>query len=101
MMKQIIILTDGCSNEGISPIAAAAHAYQEGIVVNVIGVVDNGAMNGERGMEEISEIARAGGGMSRLVTAAVLAQTVQMMTRKTVVQTIHQVVNRELRQILG
>jgi Ca-activated chloride channel homolog len=100
MMKQIILITDGCSNVGFSPVAAAAHAQQEGIVVNVIGVVDAGEQ-GERGMDEIAEIARAGGGMSRLVTPAVLSQTVQMMTRKTVVQTMHQVVNRELRQILG
>ncbi|MDF2814008.1 MAG: hypothetical protein K0Q81_208 [Paenibacillus sp.] len=101
MMKQIILITDGCSNEGISPIAAAAHAYQEGIIVNVIGVADGGEQHGERGMDEIAEIARAGGGMSRLVTPAALSQTVQMMTRKTVVQTMHQVVNRELKQILG
>lgn len=100
MMKQIIVITDGCSNVGSSPVAAAAHAQLEGIVVNVIGVVDTGEQ-GERGMDEIAEIARAGGGMSRLVTPAGLSQTVQMMTRQTVVQTMHQVVGRELRQILG
>ncbi|MDF2668218.1 MAG: hypothetical protein K0R67_524 [Paenibacillus sp.] len=101
MMKQIIVITDGCSNEGISPVAAAAHAHQEGIIVNVIGITDGGEQQGGRGLEEIEEIARAGGGMSRLVTPTVLSQTVQMMTRKTVVQTMHQVVNRELKQILG
>jgi Ca-activated chloride channel family protein len=100
MMKQIILITDGCSNVGVNPVTAAAHAYAEGIVVNVIGVIDDGDL-GERGAEEIAEIARAGGGMSRIVTPAQLTQTVQMVTRKTVVQTIHQVVNEELKQILG
>ncbi|WP_127587141.1 VWA domain-containing protein [Paenibacillus koleovorans] len=99
-MKQILLITDGCSNVGISPVAAAAHAQQEGIVVNVVGIVDDGEA-GERGMDEIAEIARAGGGMSRLVTAAVLSQTVQAMTRKTVMTTMHLAVSRELRQILG
>lgn len=100
MMKQIIVLTDGCSNVGVSPVAAAALAYQEGIIVNVIGIVDEGEQ-GERGLDEIAEIAKAGGGMSRIATPTILSQTVQMMTRKTVVQTIHQVVNRELKQILS
>lgn len=99
-MKQIILITDGCSNEGSSPVAAAALAQQEGIVVNVIGVVDSVRQN-ERGLDEIADIARAGGGMSRIVTPAALSQTVQMMTRKTVVSTMHQVVNQELRAILG
>ncbi len=100
MMKQIILITDGCSNEGLSPVAAAASAHAEGVVVNVIGVVDHGDLE-ERGRDEISQIAAAGGGMSRIVATRQLAQTVQMMTRKTVTHTIHQVVNRELKQILG
>lgn len=50
---------------------------------------------------EIAEIAKAGGGMSRIVGTENLAQTMQMMTRKTVVQTIQQAVNKEIRQILG
>lgn len=99
-MKQIILITDGCSNVGPSPVVAAAHAYSEGIVVNVIGVVDGGEL-GEKGATEIAEIANAGGGMSRIVSADSLSGTVQMMTRKTVVQTIQQAVQRELRHIMG
>ncbi|CAG7656368.1 VWA domain-containing protein [Paenibacillus allorhizosphaerae] len=99
-MKQIILITDGCSNVGISPVVAAAHAKAEGIVVHVIGVLDGGGI-GEQGAEEIQEIAKAGGGMSRMVQPAQLSQTVQMMTRKTVIQTIQQVVSEELRTILG
>lgn len=99
-MEQIILITDGCSNVGISPVVAAAHAKAEGIVVHVVGVLDSGGI-GEQGAEEIQEIARAGGGMSRIVQPAQLSQTVQMMTRKTVIQTIQQVVSEELRTILG
>lgn len=99
MMKQILLITDGCSNVGMNPAAAAAHAYSEGIVVNVIGVVDGGDL-GEQGTKEIYEIAEAGGGMSRIVTAEQLAQTVQMMTRKTITHTLHQVVQKELRHII-
>jgi len=100
MMKQILLITDGCSNVGVSPVVAAAHAKSEGISVNVIGVVDHGDL-GEYGAEEIHEIAKAGGGLSRLVHAKELAQTVQMMTRKTVVQTIQLAVQKELKHVLG
>lgn len=99
-MRQIVLITDGCSNVGMSPVIAAAGAQSEEIVVNVIGIVDHGEI-GKRGAEEIEQIAAAGGGMSRIVTPQLLAQTVQMMTRKTVVHTVQQVVHKELKQILG
>lgn len=99
-MKQILLITDGCSNVGISPVVAAAHAHAEGIAVNVAGILDNGDV-GELGAAEIEEIARAGGGISRLVSVRQLSQTVQMMTRKTVVQTIQIAVQKELKQVLG
>jgi Ca-activated chloride channel family protein len=100
MMRQIILVTDGCSNEGMSPIVAASHALAEGIVVNVIGVMDQGEL-GQKGRLEISDIAKAGGGVSRIVNSQHLAQTMQMVTRKTVSHTIQQVVNKELRQMMG
>jgi Ca-activated chloride channel family protein len=99
-MRQIILITDGCSNVGIDPVVASAHALSEDIIVNVIGVIDEGEI-GERGSAEINEIARSGGGMSRIVTSKLLAQTVQMMTRQTVTQTIQQLVKRELGHITG
>jgi len=97
-LKQIIVITDGNSNEGISPIAAAAHARASGVVVNVIGVVDREEA-GMRGEREIEAIAKAGGGIHRIVSPTKLAYTMQMMTRHTVVATIQQVVNEELRSI--
>jgi len=100
MMKQILLITDGCSNVGLSPVVAAAHAKSDGIFVNVVGVLDDGDV-GELGAAEIEEIARAGGGLSRMVHTRSLSQTVQMMTRKTVVQTIQLAVQKELKQVLG
>ncbi|MEX1028976.1 MAG: hypothetical protein WDZ91_02885 [Paenibacillaceae bacterium] len=99
MIKQIILVTDGCSNVGTSPVVAAAHAYAEGIVVNVIGILDHGDL-GQRGAFEVGEIARAGGGLSRLVHAHQLSQTIQMMTRQTVACTIRQTVQEELKKIM-
>ncbi|MFD0962090.1 vWA domain-containing protein [Paenibacillus chungangensis] len=99
-MRQILLITDGCSNVGMSPVIAAAHAKSEGITVNVIGVLDQGDI-GELGAAEISEIAKAGGGLSRTAHTRQLSHTVQMMTRKTVVQSIQLAVQKELKQVLG
>lgn len=99
-MKQILLITDGCSNMGQDPVMAASLARQEGITVNVIGIVDYGTL-GELGAREVAEIAKAGGGMSQLADTKHLSQTMQVLTRKTVVQTIQQAVHKELKQILG
>ncbi|HEY0827864.1 MAG TPA: VWA domain-containing protein [Bacilli bacterium] len=99
MLKQIILITDGCSNEGVSPVVAAAQAQLEGVIVNVIGIVNEGEL-GDRGAAEIEAIARAGGGISRMVSPRRLAQTVQMMTHKTVMHTIRGMVNQQLGQVL-
>lgn len=99
MIKQIILITDGCSNIGVSPVVAAAHAYAEGIIVNVIGILDRGDL-GQKGALEVGEIARAGGGLSKLVHAHQLSQTIQMVTRQTVVGTIRQTVQEELKKIM-
>ncbi|PZE19218.1 vWA domain-containing protein [Paenibacillus xerothermodurans] len=99
-MKQIILITDGLSNVGISPVIAAAHAKAEGIIVNVIGLVDSDGFD-DAAQEEVTGIAHAGGGMSRMISKSKLSQTVQMMTRQTVTQTIQQAVGKELSNILG
>lgn len=99
-LKQILLLTDGCSNSGEDPIAIAALAREEGITVNVIGVVEDDRIS-DKGVKEIEEIALSGGGISQVVYTQQLAKTVQMVTRKAMTQTIHGVVNKELAQILG
>ncbi|MHC0039275.1 vWA domain-containing protein [Pseudoneobacillus sp. C159] len=99
-IRQILLITDGCSNAGEDPIAMAALAKEQDITVNVIGVVDQDMID-EQGNREIEGIALSGGGVSQVVYATQLSQTVQMVTRKAMNQTIHGVVNRQLQQILG
>ncbi|AIE58592.1 hypothetical protein MGA3_02220 [Bacillus methanolicus MGA3] len=99
-LRQILLITDGCSNHGDDPVAMAALAREQGISVNVIGVMEHDVID-ERGMMEIENIALSGGGVSQVVYAQQLSQTVQMVTRKAMTQTLQGVVNRELQQILG
>ncbi|QQE74576.1 VWA domain-containing protein [Brevibacillus composti] len=99
-LRQILVVTDGCSNSGLSPVAAATLAREQGITVNVIGVIEKGDM-GEQGTKEIREMAEAGGGLFDIVYPQQLAQTVQMLTRQAMTRTIHQVVSKELKEILG
>ncbi|SDZ66326.1 Ca-activated chloride channel family protein [Evansella caseinilytica] len=99
-LRQLLLLTDGCSNSGEDPVAIAALAKEEGVTVNVIGIVNDGEMS-EHGITEVEAIAKSGGGISQIVYARQLSQTVQMVTRKAMTQTIHGVVNREIAQILG
>ncbi|HET6871514.1 MAG TPA: hypothetical protein VFH42_00875 [Sporolactobacillaceae bacterium] len=98
-LKQILLITDGCSNQGEDPVAMATLANEQGIVVNVIGVIGEGESSG--GIQEIEDIATAGGGISQIVQAKQLSQTVQMVTRKAMTQTIKGVINQELQHILG
>jgi len=100
IVKQILLITDGCSNQGEDPSAIAALAKEQGVAVNVIGVVtEDQTMNG--GIQEVEDIALAGGGISQIVHAKQLSQTVQMVTRQAMTQTIQGVINHELQQILG
>lgn len=99
-LKQILLITDGCSNTGEDPKATAALAYQQGITINVIGIMEDGKGNPES-LQEVEEIALAGGGMSRIVYQESLARTVQMVTRQAMTQTIQGFLNKELEQILG
>ncbi|WLR55080.1 VWA domain-containing protein [Mesobacillus subterraneus] len=99
-IRQILLITDGCSNQGEDPIAMAALAKEQGITVNVIGVMEQDVID-EQGMTEIEGIAMSGGGVSQIVYSQQLSQTVQMVTRKAMTQTLQGVVNKELQQILG
>lgn len=99
-LKQILLLTDGYSNQGEDPIAMAALAQEQGITVNVIGIMEENVIDQES-MREIEGIAMSGGGVHQIVYAHQLSQTVQHVTRKAMTQTIQGVVNKELQQILG
>lgn len=100
VIRQILVITDGCSNVGPEPIEPAMRARRKGMVVNVIGVVDQGDM-GKKGKEEAMSIADAGGGMCRIVHPVDLSATAQMMTHQTMQMTLQQVVNKELQSVMG
>lgn len=100
LLKQVLLITDGCSNKGDDPVAIASLLKEYGISVNVIGVLDEGQQN-ERELKEIEDIALCGGGVHQLVYAKNLSQTVQMVTRKSMTQTIQGLINKELVHILG
>ncbi len=66
-LKQILLITDGCSNQGEDPVAMAALAREQGVAVNVVGVLDRFDTQEDRALREVEEIARAGGGISQIV----------------------------------
>ncbi|RLL41671.1 VWA domain-containing protein [Oceanobacillus piezotolerans] len=100
-LKQILLITDGCSNKGEDPSEVAALAFEQGIAVNVIGILDEGYDEDVEGLREVEDIATAGGGVSQIVYPESLSQTIQMVTRQAMTQTIQGFVNQELKQILG
>lgn len=99
-LRQILLITDGCSNKGEDPVAAAALAFEQGITVNVIGILDDQINNAES-LQEVEDISLSGGGVSQIVYKEQLSQTVQMVTKQAMTKTLQGVVNQELQQILG
>lgn len=99
-MKQVLLITDGCSNVGQDPVEVARELVKENITVNVIGIIDHG-MIGEKGIAEVQSIARAGNGLCEIVQSHDLTYTVQAMTQQAMNLTIEHVVNRQLTQLLG
>ena len=61
-----MLITDGCSNHGEEPSAMAELAREQGITINVIGVMENDVID-EKGLKEIEKIAGSGGGVSQVV----------------------------------
>jgi len=100
-LKQILLITDGCSNKGEDPSATAALAHEQGVTVNVIGILDDDQTEEPMGLKEVEDIAMAGGGISQLVYKQLLSQTVQMVTKQAMTQTLQGFVNMELKEILG
>jgi len=97
---QITLLTDGHSNQGISPEEAARQAAKHNITVNVIGITDEGSI-GEQGALEVKRIAEAGGGLHQIVPLEKIAKTVQMVTRQAMNKTMKQVIHAQLLEIFG
>ncbi|HLR73060.1 MAG TPA: VWA domain-containing protein [Pseudogracilibacillus sp.] len=100
-IRQILLITDGRSNSGVSPIEAAKKAFSQGIVVNVIGVLHADQSELDPEFQEIEQIARAGGGVSQVVYKENLSQTVQAVTKQAMSQTLQGFVHQELKHIFG
>lgn len=99
-IKQIILVTDGQSNAGGDPVEAAKEAFQKNIVVNTIGIMNQRDQR-EKFLEEIVNIALAGGGNYEYTYIDDLYQTMQSVTYKTVNQTLQSIVNKQLKEIVG
>src|SRR5699024_2426072 len=100
-LRQILLITDGCSNKGEDPSATAALAFEQGVTVNVIGILDDNQDEDSAGLQEVENIALSGGGVSQIVYKESLSQTVQMVTKQAMTQTLQGFVNKELTEILG
>jgi len=100
-LKQILLMTDGCSNYGENPVQTAELAFKQGITVNVIGILEDNENMGKNGLKEVEDIAEAGGGISQIVYKEDLSQTVQMVTQQAMTQTLQGIVNKQLSDIFG
>lgn len=96
--NQIILVTDGESNFGISPVEVAKNAYEKGIKVNTIGIVRND--DKEMPLVEAQEIAKSGGGICQITNLSNLSNALSMVTVQSIHCTIEELVNKELKQII-
>jgi len=100
IIKQIIVITDGHSNKGGCPIAAAGRARGTGVSVSVIGILDSGRL-GEKGAAEVKQIAKAGGGIHQFISIQELAYTLSCVTVQATQFTVQQQADRKLLQLTG
>ncbi|MBA1334612.1 MAG: hypothetical protein HPY66_2516 [Firmicutes bacterium] len=98
-LKEIIVVTDGRSNIGGDPEEAARIAHREGIIVNSIGIVENGGE--EDPFIELEGIAKAGGGLCDIIPMTRLDYSMQMITRHSVQMTLERAVSFQLKKITG
>ena len=100
VLKQIIVISDGHSNQGIDPVDAAREAWENGITVNTIGILDAGRM-GSRGRQEVEQIAYVGGGVCQFTAAEDIGLTIQTVTSQLTRRYSELIFNRQLRQMTG
>lgn len=96
--KQIILVTDGESNEGVDPVFVARGSGVKNIAINTIGIVERET---EESMTEIKEIAEASDGVWEHTNIQNLNTAMSMVSMKSVYNTIEETVNKELRNIMG
>lgn len=98
MLKQIILISDGQSNVGLDPAEVAEVAFNKGIKVNTIGIIDS--RKNKTPIFELEDIAERGGGICELTDLSSLSETLSRVTIKSVYETIEEVVNYELREMI-
>lgn len=96
--KQIILVTDGESNEGVDPVLVAKDSTRSNITINTIGVFERQT---EKSIAEIKEIAEASGGVWEHTNIQNLDTAMSMVSMKSVYNTIEETVNKELKSIIG
>ncbi|MBF8983601.1 VWA domain-containing protein [Lutibacter sp. B2] len=99
LIEQLIVVTDGRSNVGGSPMTAAKEAASKGVIVNAIGIMNND--HGEDdSLYEVQKIAEAGGGIWENTIIKNLGHTMYAVTQKTVNKTIETMVGKKLKEIM-
>ncbi|NMA86777.1 MAG: VWA domain-containing protein [Tissierellia bacterium] len=98
MLKQIIIISDGQSNTGPNPVNMAALAFDNSIIVNTIGIIDN--EENSLPIFELESIAENGGGICELSNINNLSEALSRLTVKSVYNTVEEMVSQELKEIL-
>jgi Ca-activated chloride channel family protein len=90
-----------CHRPGWWTVEEAERAFEAGITVSAIGVINRSESADEKDVEEVEEIAKAGGGLCEYSHIEELGSTMQLLTQKTAQKTIEQIVGRQLRAIIG
>ncbi|MBS4537579.1 VWA domain-containing protein [Clostridium sp. D2Q-11] len=99
LFKQIILVTDGESNGEGDPIEIANMISEQGITISTIGII--GENSSQKSKYEVEQIAKIGRGVCELTELSKLQQTMQMVTQKSIYQTIQTAVNKELKSIIN
>lgn len=98
-LKEIIVVTDGRSNIGGDPVEASRIAHREGIIVNSIGIIEDGGE--EDPFVELEGIAKAGGGVCDIIPINRLDYSMQMITRNSTQMTLERAVSLQLKKATG
>lgn len=93
----MIIISDGQSNTGPNPVNMAALAFDNSIIVNTIGIIDN---ENPLPIFELESIAENGGGICELSNINNLSEALSRLTVKSVYNTVEEMVSQELKEIL-
>ncbi|MGL4818714.1 MAG: VWA domain-containing protein [Bacilli bacterium] len=95
-IKQILLLTDGHSNQGIRPEVVSTLALEQNVRVNVVGIGVK-----EQDANELLRIALCGGGNFEIAERTSLAEAVVSVSRSSFDRNIHDTVLRDVARLVG